>query len=150
MWYSSFSLYIFKDVFNSLLCERGRCCMCFSCAFLWVFIYTSTFNRFICNYKPSKVKHNVLAWDYIQDGNAFFWIVQSQCKALRLAWLERILNSVGWNDIINEYLSPYGVLAFHLRCIYDRRYLNHIPIFYRKVLDFANEVIIEGSNQNII
>ena len=109
----------------------------------------STFNRYIWNYKPSKVKHSVLAGDYIQGGMRSLDI-QSQCKALRLTWLKRILNGEGWNDIVNEYLSPYGGLAFLLRCNYDTKYMNYIPTFYRNMLDFANEIIIEGCNQNII
>ena len=76
--------------------------------------------------------------------------IQSQCKALRLAWLERILNGEEWNDIVNEYLSPYGGLAFLLRRNYDTKLLNYIPTFYRNMLDFAKEIIIESCNQNII
>ena len=76
--------------------------------------------------------------------------IQLQCKALRLAWLERILNGEGWNDIVNEYLSPYGGLAFLVRYKYDTKFLNYIPTFYRNLLGFANELIIESCKPNII
>ena len=109
----------------------------------------STFDRYIWNYKPAKGKHGVLAGDNIHGGMRFLDI-QLQCKALRLAWFERILNGEGWNDIVNEYLSPYGGLDFLLRCNYDTKILNYIPTFYRNMLDFANEIIIESCNQNVI
>ena len=108
----------------------------------------STFNRYIWNYKPSKVKHSVLAGDYIQGGMRSL-DNQSQCKALRLAWLERIVNGEGWNDIVKEYLSPYGGLAFLLKCNYDTNFLNYIPTFYRNMLDFANEIMIESCKYDI-
>ena len=65
-------------------------------------------------------------------------------------WYERNLNGKEWNEIVDEYMSPYGGLAFLLRCNCDTKYLNHIPIFCRNMLDFANEMIIEECNQNMI
>ena len=57
-------------------------------------------------------------------------------KALRLAWLHRIVQAVDWNEVINTYLEPVGGLLFLLRCNYDTTKLPFIPKFYREMLDF--------------
>ena len=54
----------------------------------------SEYNRYIWGYKPSKVKHNVLIGTYEHGGLASIDI-ESKYQALRLPWLERILNGKG-------------------------------------------------------
>ena len=53
----------------------------------------STFNKYIWNYKPSKVPYSVLAGITFRGMRSLD--IQSQCKVLRLRWLERSLHGVG-------------------------------------------------------
>ena len=62
-------------------------------------------------------------------------------KALNLAWIPRLMNSVkrNWCTIPN-YFFKMGGLNFLLRCSYDTKYLNDLPIFYKTILDNFNEL----------
>ena len=55
--------------------------------------------------------------------------IGANMKSLRLAWLHRIVQGVGWNEIINSYLEPLGGLLFLLRCNYDTTKMPFIPRF---------------------
>ena len=71
-------------------------------------------NRYIWSYKPPKVKHLVLIGN-TNEGGLNSIDVESKCKALRLAWIGRILNGIGWNDITTECLKPVGGLLFFIK-----------------------------------
>ena len=108
----------------------------------------SEINRFVWGYKPTKVKHTVMIGNIKQNGlNSVDMKIKN--KALRLPWLYRIINGNGWNDIIKEYLAPMGGLLFLLRCNYDTKFLHYIPKFYKKLLDYAKE-IIRADDANLI
>ena len=48
----------------------------------------------------------------------------------------RILNGIGWNDIITEYLKPVGGLLLS-KYNYETRLLSFfVPIFYKQILLF--------------
>ena len=103
-------------------------------------VVPSELNKYIWAYKPHKVKHNVLIGN-IKQGGLGAIDMESKCKALKLPWLQRIINGNGWNDIINEYLEPMGGINFPIRCNFDLKYLNWIPCFYRKLLEFTKEIV---------
>ena len=70
-------------------------------------------------------------------------------KALKLAWIPRLIrtsDNSNWCIIPKHYFRRKegggGGLNFLLRCHYDTNYLNDLPIFYKKVLDFFNELKI--------
>lgn len=53
-------------------------------------------------------------------------------KALRLAWLPRLLNPTkqNWKSIPDHFFRKHGGLNFRLRCNHDSRYLDlKLPIF---------------------
>ena len=112
-------------------------------------VVPSEFNKYIWTYKPPKVKHNVIIGNINQGGLGAI-DMESKCKALRLPWLQRIINGNGWNDIINEYLEPIGGINFLIRCNFDSKYLNWIPCFYRKLLEFTKEIVYSEISESII
>ena len=96
-------------------------------------------NAFIWNSKPPKVSHNVLISDY-EDMGLKSIDVESQCKALKMPWVGRILNSMGWADVINTYLEKVGGLRLLLQCDYDVKYLPFIPKFYMEMLKIFSDI----------
>ena len=64
-------------------------------------------------------------------------------KALRLAWLPRLLNPAkqDWKSIPDHFFRKLGDLNFLLRCNYDPRYLDpKLPSFYRDILLFFVQI----------
>ena len=65
-------------------------------------------------------------------------------KALKLAWIPRLIrtsDNSNWCIIPKRFqFNSEGGLNFLLRCNYDTNYLNDLPIFYKKILDFFNEL----------
>ena len=65
--------------------------------------------------------------------------VDIMIKALRLAWIPRLLNSVSlnWKSIPDYFFKKLGGLNFLLRCNYDPKYLDpKLPAFYKDILSF--------------
>ena len=112
-------------------------------------IFQTEFNKYILGYKPAKVKHSALIRD-LKQGGLKALDIEANMKALRLAWLHRIINGDGWNEIINTYLEPLGGLMFLLRCNYDTNKLAFIPKFYKDMLDFFKEIFCEYTGEGII
>ena len=109
----------------------------------------SELNKYIWSYKPPKVKHTVLMGNLDQSGLKSIDI-ESKYKALRIAWIKRIISGEGWNDIILEYLEPMGGMQFLLKCNYDTKYLNYIPKFYKNLLDFNTEITKDCNSEYVI
>ena len=65
-------------------------------------------------------------------------------KALRLAWLPRLLNPVkqNWKSITDHFFQKLGGLNLLLRCNHNLRYLDpKLPnIFYRDILSFFIQI----------
>ena len=112
-------------------------------------IFQTEFNKYIWGYKPAKVKHSALIGD-LKQGGLKALDIEANMKALRLAWLHRIVIGDGWNEIINMYLEPLGGLMFLLRCNYDTNKLSFIPKFYKDMLDFFKEILCEYAGEGII
>ena len=107
-------------------------------------------NRYIWGYKPAKVKHCAMIGK-LQEGGLSSIDVESKYKALRVAWVYRILNGTGWNDIVNDYFSSVGGLAFLLKCNYDTNKLPcFIPRFYKEMLDYGKEIFFNEFSHMII
>jgi len=65
--------------------------------------------------------------------------VDLKIKALRLAWLPRLLNPAkqNWKSIPDNIFRKLGGLNFLLRCNYDTKHLDpKLPIFYKDILSF--------------
>ena len=108
-------------------------------------ITTYMFN-FLWNNKSDKIKREIMYLDYA-DGGLRVPKVNTMFKALKLAWIPRLLrdfdcNSEAWRVIPDAHLKRYGGLNFLLRCNYDRKCLDQgaIPSFYKEILVFFAEL----------
>ena len=63
-------------------------------------------------------------------------------KALRLAWIQGLLTPEirNWKTIPDYYLRRFGGLNFLLRCNYDVKYIDGLPLFYKSILTFFDEL----------
>ena len=64
-------------------------------------------------------------------------------KALKLAWIPRLLrtsDNSNWCIIPEHYFRRKGGFNFLLSCNYDTNYSKDLPLFYKKILDFFNEL----------
>ena len=96
-------------------------------------------NRFIWHYKTSKVKHSAMMATLGELGlNSID--MESQAKALRLPWLNRIIKGSGWSDFSKLYLDRIGGLQFLLQCNYQVECLPDLPLFYLNMLRFSKEL----------
>ena len=66
--------------------------------------------------------------------------IESQAKALRMSWINRISKSTGWGDKAQTYFDEIGGLYFILRCFYDIQYLPKMPKFYIDILSMPKKV----------
>ena len=106
-------------------------------------------NQFIWNEKIAKVKHNTLISSF-QEGGLKAPDLESQNKALRLVWLNRLSKRKSWSQIAHYYFDKYGGFEFLLKCNYDPNMLEQIPNFYRLMLEFLDELIIKPESNNIL
>ena len=61
------------------------------------------------------------------------------------SWILRLLRTSensNWCIIPYYYFRRMGGLNFLLRCNYDTNYFNDLPLFYKKILEFFNELKI--------
>ena len=64
-------------------------------------------------------------------------------KALKLCWIPRLVrasDNSNWCIIPKHYFRRMGGLNFLLRCNYHTKFFNHHPLFYKKILEFFNEL----------
>ena len=97
---------------------------------------------FLWNKKKDKIERECVYQDY-EKGGIRMPDLDLVLKALRLAWLPRLLNPVkqNWKSIPDHFFGKLGGLNFLLRCNYDPRYLDpKLPIFYRDILSFFVQV----------
>ena len=68
--------------------------------------------------------------------------IDTMFKALKLAWIPRLLipGNQSWKTVPYYYLRKFGGLNFLLRCNYDVKYIKSIPLFYRNILVYFNEL----------
>ena len=63
-------------------------------------------------------------------------------KSLNLAWVARLLatGKRSWCTVPNHFFRKMGGLDFILRCNYNAKYFNQLPIFYKNILDSFSEL----------
>ena len=105
----------------------------------WIF-------KFIWKEKQDKIKREVLYQDY-KRGCVRVTHVESFCKALRLEWIKRFLESdsrgtENWKVIPCSFFKKYGGLYFLLHCNFDKNFLKSIemPAFYKQILSLFLEL----------
>ena len=93
--------------------------------------------NFIWRKKKDKIKRTSLYQD-LEKGGIGMVDVDLMLKALRLAWIPRLMTAGkrNWCTIPNHFFRKRGGLNFLLRCNYDTKYLEHLPIFYKNILEF--------------
>ena len=99
--------------------------------------------RFIWRNKKDKIKRSGLYQD-LDTGGIRMTDVNIMFKALKLAWIPRLMTSdkKNWGTIPNHFFKKMGGLNFLLRCNYDTKYFNDLPVFYKKNLQFFNDLRI--------
>ena len=106
-------------------------------------------NCFIWNNGVVKVKHSSMIGNYDCAGLKSIDI-ESQSKALRLAWVGRLWSGNGWSDIVQKYLEEYGGLTLLLKCNFDIRFMKYLPTFYREMLQYFAEIFANHYSKYII
>ena len=103
-------------------------------------IKTKLFN-FLWKNRRDKIKRAGLYQDP-EKGGIRMTDVEIMIKALRLAWIPRLLTPEirNWKAIPDFYLSKTGGLNFLLRCNYDVKYIDGLPLFYKDILTFFSEL----------
>ena len=68
--------------------------------------------------------------------------IMFNCKALKLAWIPRLIKSVNsnWCTIPNHFFKGVGGLHFLLRCNYDIKHFKDLPVLYKNILDNFNDL----------
>ena len=105
--------------------------------------------NFIWKKKKDKIKRAVLYQD-LEKGGLRMTDVDVMFKALRLAWIPRLLNAgdKNWCSVPNHYFRKQGGLNFLLKCNYDTKDLPQLPAFYKNILKFFQELkILYGYDQ---
>ena len=99
--------------------------------------------RFIWRNKKDKIKTSGLYQD-LDTGGIRMTDVNIMFKALKFAWIPRLMTSdkKNWGTIPNHFFKKMGGLNFLLRCNYDMKYFNDLPVFYKKILQFFNDLRI--------
>ena len=98
--------------------------------------------KFLWKNKKDKIKRSGLYQD-LDNGGIRMPDFDIMLKALKLAWIPRLLltsDNSNWCIIPKHYFRKKGGLNFLLRCNYDTNYFNDLPLFYKKILDFFNEL----------
>ena len=76
--------------------------------------------------------------------------IQCVNKALRLAWIARILENGKWCKILNDYLKKNGGSQFLLKCNFDCKYLSNIPHLYLELFKYASNIIFPDKSEYVI
>ena len=106
-------------------------------------------NQFVWNKKPPRIKHSSLIMN-IESGGMGMPDIKCINKALRLAWIARILENGKWCRILNNFLRKYGGFEFLLKCNFDCKYLSNIPHFYLELFKYARNIIFPDKSEYII
>jgi len=63
-------------------------------------------------------------------------------KSLKLAWIPRLLSSgkKNWCTVPDHYFRKIGGLIFLLRCNYNVKYFDRLPVFYKTTLESFSEL----------
>ena len=96
---------------------------------------TSVLNRKYLSWKETEYTQ-VLHHKNIPEklGGLRMMDVDSMIKALRLAWIQRLLRGghQNWKSVSYYFFNKYGGLQFILNCNYDVKYFEKLPNFIRR------------------
>ena len=91
---------------------------------------------------PLPIKTYLSSYQDIHKGGLRMVDTEIMFKALKLAWIPRLLSpgNPKWKTVPDYYLKRVGVLNFFLRCNYDEKYLTSLPVFYGNILRYFREL----------
>ena len=98
--------------------------------------------KFLWKKEKDKTKRSGLYQD-LDNGGIRMTDFDIMLKALKLAWIPRLLRISDNNNccsIPKHYFRSKGGLNFLLGCNYDTSYFNDLELFYKKILEFFNEL----------
>ena len=96
---------------------------------------------FLWKNKRDKIKREGLYQDY-HNGGLRMTDIETMIKALRLAWIPRLLKNgqSNWKFASDHFLKSYGGLRFLLTCNYHVKDFQNMPLFYRDILLYFHEL----------
>ena len=97
---------------------------------------------FLWKNRKDKIKR-VVMYQTVEKGGINFANFCTIIKALRLAWIGRLLSTSDdkWKAIPNYYFRKNGSLLFLLKCNYDIKLLKTgLPLFYRELLQYFQDL----------
>jgi len=96
---------------------------------------------FLWKNKRDEIKRIGLYQD-LERGGIRMVDIDTMFKALKLAWIPRLLipGNQNWKTVPDYYPRKFGGLNFLLMCNYDAKYIKSIPLFYRNILVYFNEL----------
>ena len=96
---------------------------------------------FLWKNKRDKIKREGLYQDHDNGGLRITDIV-TMIKALRLAWIRRLLENgqSNWRFASDHFLKSYGGLWFLLTCNYRVKGFENMPLFYKAILLYFHEL----------
>ena len=98
--------------------------------------------KFLWKNEKDKTKRSGFYQD-LDNGGIRMTDFDIMLKALKLARIPRLLrisDNNNWCIIPKHYIRSKGGLNFLLRCNYDTSYFNDLELFYKKILEFFNEL----------
>ena len=98
--------------------------------------------KFLWKNKKDKIKRSGPYQD-LDNGRIRMIDFDVMLKALKLTWIQRLLrtsDNSNWCIILKHYFKRMGGLNFLQRCNYDMNFFNDLPLFYKKILEFFNEL----------
>ena len=97
--------------------------------------------KFVWNNKQDKIKRTSLYQDF-EKGGLRMPDIETINKALKLAWIPRLLRTgnFNWRTVPEFFFNKHGGLGFFLLCNYRVKDLDHLPLFYKDILLFFNEL----------
>ena len=109
--------------------------------------------NFLWKSKRDKINRTSLYQDY-KDGGLRVIDIETMIKALRLAWIPRLLKTgnLNWKTLPDHHFKKYGGLKFLLKCNYPMKEFKDIPRFYRDILLFLDELksLYVSNNHDLI
>ena len=97
--------------------------------------------KFLWKNKQDKIKRTSLYQDY-EKGGLRMIDMENMIKALRLAWIPRLLKKghFNWKTIPDYYFKKCGGLDLLLSCNYRVKDFEYLPRFYKDILLFFDEL----------
>ena len=97
--------------------------------------------KFLWRNKKDKIKRSGLYQDS-NKGGLRMTDISLMFKSLKLAWIPRLLcaGKKNWCTVPDHYFRKMGGLNFLLRCNYNVKYFDQLPVFYKTILKSFSEL----------